>query len=157
METLVKAGNGFTLIELMIVVAIIGILSAIAYPSYTQYKIRVQRTDAQSEMIQIARTLATYKMANGNYAGRTLSNIYGSAVIPRQGTALYDLSLTDSAEVALTESTANTNTWLLIATPKTGTQQAGDGVIKPNHQGQKCWSKTTTPCTLSATSTWDGR
>lgn len=108
-------------------------------------------------MMQIARTLASYKLANGNYAGRTATNVYGGTVAPRQGTALYDLSLTDSAGVALTESTATTNTWLLTATPKTGTQQAGDGVIKLNHQGQKCWSKTTTPCTLSATSNWDGR
>lgn len=154
---MVKAGKGYTLMELMIVVAIIGILTAVAYPSYKQYKVRTQRTDAQSEMLQIARTLSSYKMANGNYAGRTASNIYGSTVIPRQGTALYDLSLTDSAGVTLTNATANTNTWLLTATPKTGTQQAADGVIKLNDQGHKCWTKTTTPCSVSISSTWDGR
>ena len=46
--------QGFTLIELMIVVAIIAILAAIAYPSYQQYKIKVNRAEAQSEMMFIA-------------------------------------------------------------------------------------------------------
>lgn len=157
-----KAGKynnskGFTLIELMIVVAIIGVLAAIAYPSYTQYKIRTQRADAQSEMLAIGRTLANYKMANGNYAGRTATNVYGGTVTPKQGTALYDLSLTDSAGFALTAATANTNTWLLIAKPKAGTPQAGNGWICLNDQGQKSWTKSVDSCSLSATSDWSGR
>lgn len=153
-----KHGNtGFTLIELMIVVAIIGILAAIAYPSYTQYTLRTQRTSAQSEMMQIARTLSNYKMANGNYAGRTATNIYGSVVIPKQGTALYDLSLTDATGIVLTAANANVNTWRLIATPKTGTQQAGNGVICLNDQGQKFWAQAATACALSNTSDWSGR
>jgi type IV pilus assembly protein PilE len=46
--------KGFTLIEMMIVVAIIAILAAIAYPSYTKYVYRVRRSDGQKFLMAIA-------------------------------------------------------------------------------------------------------
>ena len=148
--------QGFTLIELMIVVAIIGILAAIAYPSYAAYKIRTDRTDTQAEMIEIARTLANFRMANNNYAGRTVLNVYGAATIPRTQ-PLYDITLTDVDGTALTVPTAKVRTWLLIATPRTGTSQAGNGVLCLNDQGQKFWAKAATNCALTPNSNWDGR
>ena len=64
--------QAFTLVELIVVVSIIAILTAIAYPSYASYQIRTQRANAQTEMIDIARNLSNYKLANYNYAGRTV-------------------------------------------------------------------------------------
>lgn len=139
--------RGFNLVQLMIVVAIIGILVSIAYPSYTRYKIRAERTNAQSELLFIGQRMQAYQAANRTYAGATVTTVYGVTVTPKQGTALYDLAFNPATTVA--------TGWTLIATPKSNTTQAGDGVICLNDQGQRFWSKAATACSLSASSTWD--
>jgi len=139
-----KKYEGFTLIELMIVVAIIAILAAIAYPSYTQYKIRGNRADVQSEMMQTAQRLQSYYAINHHYTNATLDNGLTSKDYPTSNAA-YGLVLN-----------VNDQTWTLTATPKTTTIQSGNGVVILNSQGQKCWTKGAT-CSASITSTWDGR
>lgn len=139
--------KGFTLVELLIVVAIIGILAAIAYPSYQEYIARTNRVDAQSEMLQIARNLSNYKMAKGTFKDAKLENGAFEEDYPSVGEAKYKVKL---------EVSKDNLTWSLNAAPIAGSQQAGNGDVGLDSQGQKCWSKGTT-CTPSATTNWDGK
>src|SRR5690554_6942881 len=60
--------KGFTLIEVMIVVAIIGILAAIAYPSYDEYVKRGNRTEGQALLMDVAARQERYFSQNNEYA-----------------------------------------------------------------------------------------
>lgn len=63
-----NAEKGFTLIELMITVAIVGILAAIAYPSYTEYVMRSRRVEGQNLLNDAAARQERYRAQNGVYA-----------------------------------------------------------------------------------------
>ena len=60
--------NGFSLIELLIVIAIVAILATIAIPAYRDYIIRANRRAAQAEMMEIANRERQYLLANRTYA-----------------------------------------------------------------------------------------
>ena len=141
---------GFTLIELMIVVAIVAILAAIAYPSYEQYRKKTKRAEVKAEMMAIASTLQRYKIANFTFlksgtTGITLLDINEPSTLPKTGPALYDIAL----------SGVTAGTWVLTATPKSTALMKDTGMIRLNSQGQKCWQKNAATCTLSVTSSWD--
>ena len=65
--TLSKMEYGFTLIELMIAVAIIGLLSLVAIPSYTQYITRTNRADAQDKLTEVVYELERFNTRNRTY------------------------------------------------------------------------------------------
>lgn len=105
--------KGFTLIELMVVVAIVAILAAFAMPAYQNHVLRSSRTVAMADMEAIAAAMARYRSQNFTYAGAVLGTGTG-AVFPRAyspdgpaAKAAYTLTLTAAG-----------NTFTIEAVPK---------------------------------------
>ena len=136
-----KTGShGFTLIELMIVVAILAVLAAIAYPSYQSYIKKTKRVEVQTHMMQLAQNLENYKLVNLSYAGANLSNWDGEQ-FPNTGTAHYQLTLTNADGIPLTTANAENQSWLLVARPLSSGGQKNTGALSLNSMGGQCWYK----------------
>ena len=144
--------GGFTLIELMIVVAIVGILAAIAYPSYTKYIQSTRRGDAQAALLDFAQTLERYHTTKGTYKGAgsdSGGNTGAPTIFPTEApldgnTKYYDLTIQSASDGAFT----------IRATPKGA--QSGDGILEYTSTGRKGWDKNGDGDTAdSGENTWD--
>ena len=91
--------RGFTLIELMVTVAIVAILGSIALPSYTRYIARAHRADARTQLLQVAQFMQRFYAANDSFAkDRANQDVMDQVpdnlkVSPADGTKLYDLTM----------------------------------------------------------------
>ena len=118
--------QGFTLIELMIVVAVIGILSAIAYPSYAEYIRRGHRADARAGLLQAQQWLERASTATGVYPTTLPATLTWAGDTTKRYTIGFANGNTNAA-------------FTLTATPKNPGPQAGDkcGTYTLSNTGQR--------------------
>ncbi|MCI1049829.1 type IV pilin protein [Stenotrophomonas maltophilia] len=89
-----RLARGFTLIELMIVVAVVAILAAIAYPSYSEHVRKSRRAQAKADLVEYAQLAERFHTVNNTYVGFKFPGNADSINSPREGgTAAYTLSM----------------------------------------------------------------
>jgi type IV pilus assembly protein PilE len=123
-----RGSGGFTLIELMITVAIVGILAAVAYPSYADYVRKGKRATAQAALMDIASRQQTYLLDRRAYTD-----------------SLSTLGFTVPAEIANDytfafpgfDAAASPPAFTASATPSTALQAKGEQTLTVNSAGAR--------------------
>lgn len=113
--------GGFTLIELMIAVAVVGILAAIAYPSYVDSVRKSRRGQAKADLLELTQLAERHRTVNNSYEG--FGNPSGTNVLagelgksPREGRTYYEITYTNVTD----------STYTLTAVPVSGAGQEKD-------------------------------
>lgn len=127
--------KGFTLIELMITVVIIGVLSSIAYPAYVEYVLRAKRADAKAGLLILQLAQEKFRANSPVYAA-TIDSARSSTTSP-------------GGHYTLAVDSADATNYSLTATPKSPHSDSKCGTFKIDQSGKKqsdgvddyCWGK----------------
>lgn len=134
--------KGFTLIEIMIVVAIVGIITSIAYPTYMGFLKNGKRSTAQSDLMALAAAMQRHKAANFTYEGAAAGGAdTGAPTIFQTHSPSSEPAANKQYNLTISSVTGNGNSYILKATPVSGTPQADDGPLYYFSDGRKAWDK----------------
>lgn len=131
MKTLTQ--QGFTLVEVIIVVLIIALLAAIAIPNYQDYVRRTKRVEMMNELQNMAKVIEARKLAAGRSGFSAVNTDALQGDYPRSGSGKpsYRLTITFDGE-------KTAGKWLMTATPLANTTQIQDGTLTLTYNGRKC-------------------
>jgi len=129
--------KGFSLIELLVAVVIVGILAAIAVPSYQSHIIKASRAAAQTELLELASLQEKIYLNSNAYTANMTTAYTGNST----GGLGKTTGLTNDGKYTLTVVSPG-QTYTITATPVAGTTQAGDGNITISENGQRLWGAT---------------
>ena len=141
-----KDAKGFTLIEMMIVVALIGILAVVAVPQYKQYIVRGNRAAAQAFMMDIANREKQYLLDARSYTPNwaltdPTPNLMMAA--PTDVSKNYTITVCIDSTGAACSTASSPPYFKITATPKVGQAQASDGNLTLDDSGAKMWGTAT--------------
>jgi type IV pilus assembly protein PilE len=125
--------SGFTLIELMITVAVVAILAAIAFPSYALFMKKSRRADAEATLMDIAQREQQYLLDTRTYAPDVVTL---NTSVPADVSAYYAIQICQTTAPCAAPGGAPP-TFAIIATPIAGSPQAGDYTLTLDNTGVK--------------------